>query len=309
MKRLLKCPNRKSRSRTRPVPGFRPRVECLEDRLVPTVSFQPHFGAEILQRGSGPVLDSTPVYLIFEGHYWQRPTGLSYDDVINRVTEILASSYLSGLQQYGSNCFAYLAGWSFDSSMPTTFDASGNEWFSENDLQTTAGANMRNGLYAPSSEPLYFVVTAPGVGDATTPWADGYHNEQTSYYHVWWFSIPQQVPYGWTGVFGSTRAEQTDRFSQIFSHELAEAVSDPYPFTNPAVLMRPGKDWVGGEAESLGEIGDFEPGGYTYVLRLSNGAVVQPYWSNRDQAFIIPDGNAQTFSLTPHWANGAFQGT
>jgi hypothetical protein len=121
---------------------FRPTIEALEDRLVPTVIFQPQFGTEALRQGNGPVLSSTPVYLIFEGHYWQRPTGLSYDDVINRVNDILGSSFLSGLGQYGSDGHAFLAGYSFDSNMPTT-DYNGVTWYFEPDLTNTAKAQMR----------------------------------------------------------------------------------------------------------------------------------------------------------------------
>src|SRR5262245_60210283 len=137
MKSLFK---RRNAGKKRHVEANRARlaIEGLEDRLLCTVSFQPQFGAEARRQTSGPVLSSTPVYLVFEGHYWQRPDGLSYDDVINRVNQILGSSYLSGLQQYGSNGSAYLAGYSFDYDMTTTILSNGSTWFNESDLANTA---------------------------------------------------------------------------------------------------------------------------------------------------------------------------
>jgi hypothetical protein len=282
-------------------------IEGLEDRLLCTVSFQPQFGAETRLQSSGPVLSSTPVYLIFEGHYWQRPDGLSYDDVINRVNDILGSHFLSGLRQYGSDGFAYLAGYSFDYDMPTTTDSSGTTWFNESDLANTAALHFQNQFNVPNLQPLYFVVTAPGISDATRSGLAGYHTEQTYQFSAGFLSIPEQIPFGWTGVFGANRANQTDHFSQIFSHEVAEAISDPYLHTNPAVQVYHGTSW--NSDESYDEISDFEPDAYTYVIRLSNGAIVQPYWSVSDQAYIVPDGNAQLFTLTPKWTDGSFQGT
>src|SRR5438552_1309182 len=106
------------RSATRkssPAATFRPSVEGLEERLVQTVLFTPAFGTETRllvndygQTFDGPKLSNTPVHLIFEGAYWQNPTGITAPDVINQVLNVTNSSYLSGTQQYGSNGRAFL---------------------------------------------------------------------------------------------------------------------------------------------------------------------------------------------------------
>ena len=46
------------------------------------------------------------------------------------------------------------------------------------------------------------------------------------------------------------------------------------------------------------QIADNEPNSYSYAL---NGVPVQPYWSQKDNAFIVPDGNRQKFYLDPVW--------
>ena len=43
------------------------------------------------------------------------------------------------------------------------------------------------------------------------------------------------------------------------------------------------------------EIGDFEAANYTYRL---NGYLVHSYWSNQDNAYIVPDGNQQNFYVS-----------
>src|SRR5262249_11906353 len=158
---------------------------------------------------SGPVLNSTPVYLIFEGHYWQRPDGLSYDDVLNRVNQILGSPYLSGLRQYGSDGVAYLAGYSFDYDMTVSIASNGFTSFKESALAHPAASHFQKQYYGESSRPLYFVITAPGVSDATRDGLAGYHTEQAfEWLSTPFFSAYEQMPFGWTGVFGANRAEQ-----------------------------------------------------------------------------------------------------
>src|SRR5262249_39099763 len=82
-------------------------LEELEDRTVPTVLFEPTHSAEATHYGSFPLLQSSPVYLIFWGSYWQGAAGksMSASIVIAEQSEIMPSSgqYMSGLGQYGSD--------------------------------------------------------------------------------------------------------------------------------------------------------------------------------------------------------------
>src|SRR5581483_8329447 len=145
----------RSTSRPRP-PARRPRpsVELLEDRLTPTAFFQPQLGAESPAPNSGgPTLSNTPVTLIFEGSYWQNPTGITEGDVIQSAQNIFNSSFLSSATQYGTNGHAFLAGTVEDNSLSLT-----NGAFKESDLQSVAAKYVKDGLVAPSARGLYLVI-------------------------------------------------------------------------------------------------------------------------------------------------------
>src|SRR5262249_33659503 len=48
------------------------------------------------------------------------------------------------------------------------------------------------------------------------------------------------------------------------------------------------------------QIGDNEADRFTYRINGASGQLVQSYWSQQNLAYLVPDGNAQTFSV----ANG-----
>jgi hypothetical protein len=56
------------------------------------------------------------------------------------------------------------------------------------------------------------------------------------------------------------------------------------------------------------QIADNEPAqpGFLYAYRLA-GNMVQPYWSACDNAFLVPDGNTQAFSLNPWWCDSTVE--
>ncbi len=305
MPRLLRRLLRRLRPANRPRPPARrprPSVEALEDRLTPTVFFQPQLGAESpAPSAGGPTLSNTPVYLIFEGYdgthfnnYWQSPTGITKADVIQSVQNVLGSAYLSKATQYGANGHAYLAG-AYDDFSLAFFGGS----FAEPALQAVAARHVAERYNAPNARGLYFVVTPPGVTDGTQPTAGGYHSELSYNAPLAFFNIPEEVPYGWVGIGTGTRQAEVDHFSNVFSHELVEASTDPYPATQNANQFYHGTYYRATEASD--EIADFEPDGGKYTYRLGNGTLVQAYWSQKDQAFVVPDGTTQTFTLTPHW--------
>jgi hypothetical protein len=85
--------------------------EHLEDRVVPTVAFEPlGFGPETVQIGgttitrgnpvtSNPYALSNPsVYFIFEGTGWQQS---SVSTMLGAASQIITSSYFYGIREYG----------------------------------------------------------------------------------------------------------------------------------------------------------------------------------------------------------------
>jgi hypothetical protein len=279
----------------------RPSLELLEDRLTPTIFFPPQLGAETPASGfNGPTLSNTPVHLVFEGSYWQNPTGITEGDVTQSVNNVLASSYLSFATQYGTNGHASLVGTQPDNSLSLS-----NDTFTEGNLQTVAGNLVKEPFAAPSARGLYLVVTAPGVSDATRPSIGGFHNELTHFALSGLFGFLEEVPFGWVGTGAGSRQDQIDHFSQTFGHELVESMTDPYIATNAANLFHPGASFLPSfptSNDTLDEVADFEPDGGRYTYRLASGTLVQAYWSQQHQQFVVPDGTGQAFILTPNWS-------
>jgi hypothetical protein len=132
----------------------------------------------------------------------------------------------------------------------------------------------------------------------------------------------------WAGLGGGNTM---DVFTMTVSHELAETISDPggiasnpsqsygVVVTPPAGLPRviltgpPGSPGYPTPVYgSVDQIGDYEPAPPSqahYGFRL-NGVMVQPYWSQADNAFIVPDqtwsANQQKIVLQPVWNGSSF---
>jgi hypothetical protein len=88
-----------------------------------------------------------------------------------------------------------------------------------------------------------------------------------------------------------------DGFTQSFSHELAEAMVRSVHVSDPGNLNL-GYQIADGEPEYFGK-------GYSH--RLNSGDLVQAYWSQRDGAWVVPDGTSQKFALS--WATASFNNT
>jgi hypothetical protein len=101
----------------------------------------------------------------------------------------------------------------------------------------------------------------------------------------------------------SSGAVDKDGFTDLFSHELAETLTN-------GITINPGMN-LPASVRGDRQIGDNEPDGRRYVYRLGgpDGNLVQAYWSAQDQAYIVPDGQQQRFDLFPSWnSDNTFSG-
>jgi hypothetical protein len=329
----------------------RPAAEPLEDRLVPTIIFHPHFGAETVSDGHGDVLNDVPIYLIFNGGFWNTTTMKQVDQAL---TAVLDSPYLSGTGQYRWNLpgHATVAKEVVD---PNPL----SDGFGFLDLGLldpppfhvppgTLSGNVKNlldnGLVpepeATANQPLYLVVTAPGIGSSATKVAplpvgggdsdDGYHAWFPDIHWGWNFvpfppfivPVPDQVDDIMTAWVGTTAngdgSLDMDEFTQALSHEVVESILDPGGgLPNIPLLPHAGFTASGGLEGGIGfdELADGEPNQpnrHAYAYRLpvagSNGVSVQAYWSRADNAFIVPDGNSEDFDLYPNYLGNDFLG-
>lgn len=272
-------------------------LEALEDRLVPTVAFTPQMGNGVLPTVTSPAsadsasLQNTPVVLIFTGSYWTTTQGQTDEQTMtNDVSSILGGPYLSKLTQYGSDGHAHLAG-AFQTNQTPTL--TGETPTATDLLKFVKSLTTENPGWVPSTNgkpqqaPVYVLINDPtdaGNGSHGFNWTDGtthaiYEGNATN----------------------SDGSINMDLFTRTFSHEIAEAITPGITVSNPGHTT----DQNGGP----NQISDGEPDNdkSIYAFRL-NGLLVQPYWSQSDYAFVVPDGNTQTLTLQPIWSGGTFTG-
>jgi len=228
----------------------------------------------------GPVIPVVKVYLIFWGTAWlATPHPVPYSaDIIIAVSNILNSPYLSKVDQY-DNRLHYGHPSEHGSLAETTFvnsavgpagsqsPADPPNPFPDNAvtlLVTNLIANRT--LPNPDDEPnaLYVVIMPKGVSSASTGFLGEHFTSSISGYS-------NQAHIAWLTNNGTLSSVTT-----IFSHELVESVTDP---EGTAVTGVPG---------TCNQSGWCEIGDICNTTGTVNGVVVQSYWSDEDQACVIP---------------------
>jgi hypothetical protein len=335
-KRLGKC-SAAARSRRR----TRLQVEALEDRLVPTVVFDPQFPKEsLVPLPSGvsnyTVLSSPTVHLIF----WGMTSGSStVTNLTNEAQAVLSSPYFKGLTEYGNvGTPVYGGAWTDPNGPPAGYNVGGG---STSDIAArdaeVANAIKNNPSWAPSGtaitqSPIYVLIPLLG--------AAGYNNAGT-----YQSDTINECSVGTTDSSGNVVA---DFFTQTLSHELAERISQPtangvgvnfstagnFPgfvrASSPNVNNNPNLannfTYLGNGSTSVGGVnqlasaqigdGEQEPGSQAHYGYRLTGIVnskpvsvkVQSFWSNQtldeygnQGAFMVPDGNTENIYVDPIW--------
>jgi hypothetical protein len=251
-------------------PPCRPQLELLEDRIAPTILFGSTAGKTLVS-GSGPVIAHAHVDLIFWGTGWNSGSGPALrTNMQTAVDSILAGPYMSGLSQHRGIGNAIRT-----RSDPITTSSPGAT-FTDDQVNTMVGTNIGNHtLPDPStdSQLLYMVVPQPGSLTGTS--LNGEHNFGTA--------GSTRFHYGWTLDNGAL-----DTLTNLFSHELAEAVTDP---EGTAITVSPADAGTSGWFE----IGDGAAQNYVYRL---NGYLVQSYFSQATASYDVYTGQAQNFVVT-----------
>jgi hypothetical protein len=262
--------------------SFRPSLESLEDRCVPTVDFY-----------GGPVIPNVQVNTLFLGQQWEAtsPNSLnSFQIGLNGFLKTIVNSpYMDALNQYGVGRGSF--GWTDtewfnnDSNMQNAMDDYHTTYRGGlTELQYLINNAIQGGhLPAPSNgNQLYVVYLPPGeqVENTQGYWNNapypndflGYHssfrsNGNTIYYAVVLFP-------GGSNQYDDN-LNTTDSLTTVTTHELAEAVTDPIV----------SKGWY--DRNYGGEIGDVADDlGYRSVYW--NGYYVQPVVNINDQVMLPP---------------------
>ena len=239
------------------------------------ISQSPDYTVTSTTDGGGLVLTSVEVAAVFWGSFWSKTPAPnpSADTYYQAFTGIVTGPYLTGCRQYrGVGPGSMLGKFINDSTDP----ANG---YSDSDVvdMLTKFFDNNPSVPAPASghQRFYAVVTPPGINNALS--GDLGQHQSFSYKgaNAW---------YCWCdSVGGLADTSASDGGVNIFSHELAEACTDP---NGDSIL-------VNGTGVSNDEIGDTCNNEFAIVQMNGVKCNVQCYWSKADNACIIPLGRLQ----------------
>lgn len=211
----------------------------------------------------GPVIPHVRLILVFWGAWWNSTSAVpSAGQVSDAVVNILTGPYMNSLAQYRGIGSGYLQSSVVVSTAIGSSPGSPPVNFSNNDVATLLGNLIGAGLVpgpAADSELLYMVMLPPGVSQP------GLLGE-----HTYFTYNGTNLHFGWVAN-GSSLASVT----WVFSHELVESVTDP---EGTAITG------TGCNQSGWCEIGDVCTGNTAVI----NGVTVQRYWSQVDQACVVP---------------------
>ena len=258
----------------RPSPA-RPRVEALEDRQVPTVSF---FGGNLL-----PHVQAQALFLGNE--FSSAPANTETATLDAFLKDITGGPYMQALARAGYNVGPGSAVAGAVDNTSLTVGSTISDAFIRSRLQADVNSGL---LQAPNANTLYVVYVEPdvavnlGSGQGTTQQGIlGYH---TAFVGANGAPIRYAVVVSPGGAAGnSVLPEATtaiDQLTAVTSHELAEAVTDPDVNSN----VNNGR--LGWFDPQRGEIGDVEENNPNAFVRL-DGHLVQEVADRNDQLLSI----------------------
>jgi len=313
-------------------------LESLEERVVPSVVFDPVFPKETLV-GSAPftTLHSPTIYLIFWGSGWGQgnsPGASVAATFASDAQTLISGTFFKATKEYGNIGTPVFGGtWTDTSNPPAGYTSgSGNNGNFPALQGEIASAIANNPSWAPSGlfytqSPIYVVIPVGNSGGYNTlgTYVNGLVTDFINICSV-------------TGGGGFA-----NNFTMVLSHELAEDITDPtgnsgngvtlafstspnFPgFTNETTNP-PGINNIAGLPGNVGYLnnsgvvqigdGEAEPAGEAHYGYELNGVEVQGLWSaatldknGNPGAYIVADGNSQTVYLDPIWTNGTIPGT
>jgi hypothetical protein len=298
--RANRKPSRRTRNTVDRSLGFG--LDALEPRVVPTVVFSPLYGTEQTTDGNGWKVPNATIQLVFWGSYWNTTQGVTdeFRDITD-ATSLSSSGYFSGLQQYvgGVPHVSVASTAVVDTSSPGPPGSVNDATMGADVTGELELAVFRGPVPAPrsfgSSTPLYVVITPPttvDTNDGGLSYDVGWNTNETLLVPTSSQPYAATVPLVWCSSPSSA-----DQVSTTLGHELAEVMTDPSS-DGAGITLNQGatesKDPLYDKAAD-NQIGDHEARDWGY--RIASGMLVQPYWSQRDQAYIAPDGNSFQFNV------------
>jgi hypothetical protein len=274
-KKESRVDSRSGRQQNRRSSPTRPRVEALEGRQVPTVSFL-----------GGNVLSQVQAQALYLGNAFSSSSVKTDTATLDAfLKDVTGGPYLQALTRAGYNV---RPGSAVAGAVDNTALTAGST-ISDALIRSRLQADVSSGLLqAPNANTLYVVYVQPNVavnlgsGQGTTQQGIlGYH---TAFVGANGTPIRYAVVVSLGGAAGnSVLPEATtalDQLTAVTSHELAEAVTDPDINSN----VNNGR--LGWFDSQLGEIGDVEENNPNAFVRL-DGNLVQEVADRNDQLLSI----------------------
>jgi hypothetical protein len=239
----------------------------------PEVSFTPAAHPDLPQVGTagGPVLLTPKVRPIIYAD------DVGSADIQAFLQELAHTSYWTTVTgEYGVGALTVLSPIMLATTAP---QATTDAVLQSQLVDGLSGSNPAYGAADPSVIYLYVIPSGATVNIKTSTCCEdfgGYHAEVTSGA----VTVPYAVACACPGFLGATVSPLDERTTAI-SHELVEAATDPFPFSNPAYGIEDHADIVWTVINGGGEVGDmcafnddtfFVPPGSTYMVQRS--------WSN-----------------------------
>lgn len=283
---------------------------CVDGRVRPKTSKFSHCSAD-------RTLPRATIVPIFYGEAWSDGVHLAPSTVMTALTNIVSSPYLGFITQYVTDTPIYSSradsaaltapivitdrrsalgaygaqlGTDLEGGKPRWLPASPVSPFSRADawllIRILMAELIRAGTVAnPVSwtRTLYVVFTPSGIGnDSGAPGYHGWENLQPDAHSHQTVPVPISV----VGLVRK-RPRDIDDVTEVFSHELAEAVGDPF---GDGVRLLPDVQAAEAIADNSSEIGDYAQLNDPLPYRtIATGESVSAYWSDWHGQGVVPE--------------------
>jgi len=284
---LSRCWNKRPASHYKPERS-RPQVEGLEERAVPAVQYY-----------GGGVLASVKAQAVYYGS-GAASLQTSFDSYVNYIVK---SPYMDALKTAGYNVGEGSAVTGYADNVP---NLSTGTTITDASIEKRLQADIKSGaVQNPDGSNLYIVVVEPNVavsiqGSNSVNNFLGYHNAfdgydaggnaQTIHYAV--ITYPGGS-IGNAALPSSLAKTAFDQLTDVTSHELAEAVTDP----NVGLHGKVG--WY--DYQKNGEIGDITENNSNAYVRLGSANYLVQEVANKDDSLLVINSG----STTPPPSKGA----
>jgi hypothetical protein len=217
------------------------------------------------------VLKDLNLWLIYWGTPWATYISPTASEITQAAQTMMGSTYFSGLGQYCG-----IRGPTFGGAIQVT-DSDPPNPFSNAAITTMLYDQLGKGaLPEPDEDPsiLYCVILPPGV-NAAEPDVVGEHSFFV-YFDLTDFSLPPDFDIARAHFAWVTNDGTLDSITTVLSHELVESCTDP------------NGDGIQGVSGTCSQAGWCEIGDVCEWSEVRDGVRVQAYWSEADQACIVP---------------------